>query len=452
MAVESMRAGAGQAAQTETTPSRAPRRIVLCLDGTWNGAFDETKRRDGQTVLKPTNPLKLCRAVKPFDDKGVGQIAYYAIGVGSLSVYPGTSNWLLHHFDRILGGAFGAGFEGNVEDALHFLTLNYEPGDEVYIFGFSRGAGTARAVTKFLEWNRGVPQKGDAYYLPLLFREYLRVQGGTDDRQYERFKDKLDDENKKRPQKKPLERFTPVTVRYLGVWDTVMALGSRLNSRGANTSSQNRAFFAGDAPASCVKRARQALAIDERRFDFRPEVWIKALDGQEVEQRWFAGVHSNVGGGYLHDGLANVAFHWVMNGAEKEGLQVDHAFADVYEGGSLDSLYQSSTPFYQVFDLIRNTVGRGERELHGFHADLSPSVIERMRAKPSEVLDSERQPSSKPYRPENVLRFLAAQPNLDSYLQEIGLKNVAIKDLPEDVQERIKTLRATSAAIGGARP
>ena len=135
------------------------RRIVLCLDGTWNSAFAEAKRRDGKTVLKPSNPLKLARAVKQFAADGTEQIVYYAIGVGSLSVYPGTANWLLHQVDRILGGAFGARFEANVEDAVHFLTLNYEPGDEVFVFGFSRGAGTARAVTRFLEWNRGEPSQ-----------------------------------------------------------------------------------------------------------------------------------------------------------------------------------------------------------------------------------------------------------------------------------------------------
>jgi len=90
------------------------RRIVLCLDGTWNSAFAEKKRRDGHTVLKPSNPLKLARAVKPFAADGTEQIVYYSIGVGSLSVYPGTANWLLHHVDRILGGAFGARFEANV--------------------------------------------------------------------------------------------------------------------------------------------------------------------------------------------------------------------------------------------------------------------------------------------------------------------------------------------------
>ncbi|HKS21376.1 MAG TPA: DUF2235 domain-containing protein [Thermoanaerobaculia bacterium] len=408
------------------------RRIVLCLDGTWNSAFAEKKRRDGHTVLKPSNPLKLARAVKPFAADGTEQIVYYSIGVGSLSVYPGTANWLLHHVDRILGGAFGARFEANVEDAVHFLTLNYEPGDEVYVFGFSRGAGTARAVTRFLEWNGGVPQKCDAYYLPLLFREWLRVKGVGDNRTF--------------LAAKTLKPFEPVTVKYLGVWDTVMALGSRLHATaGSTTAGKKRAFFAGDTPSACVVRARQALAVDERRFDFRPEVWRAALPGQQVEQRWFAGVHSNVGGGYDRDGLANIAFHWIIDGASQSQLELDADFTKFFKGFAGDTLYVSSTPFYKVLDKIRSMKGDGKRTVHGYNAVLSGSVVDRMNS--STLLDDERKAVKTPYRPENAIRFLAEQPDLTAYLQQIGAKQTT---LPADVMQQIERLRAQAAA--GATP
>lgn len=398
------------------------RRIVLCLDGTWNSAFAEAKRRDGKTVLKPSNPLKLARAVKQFAADGTEQIVYYAIGVGSLSVYPGTANWLLHQVDRILGGAFGARFEANVEDAVHFLTLNYEPGDEVFVFGFSRGAGTARAVTRFLEWNRGVPQKSDAYYLPKLFREWLLVKGAGDNSGF--------------LEKVQLKPFTPVTVKYLGVWDTVMALGSRLHAtRGSTTAGNKRAFFAGDTPSRCVARARQALAIDEQRFDFRPEVWVSALEGQRVEQRWFAGVHSNVGGGYQRDGLANIALKWIVDGAREEQLDVDDDFIVHFKGFSGDTLYESSTPFYKVFDFARSAMGRGKRTIHGCNADLSPSVIERMTR--SEIFDQDGNKKPAHYRPEGVMRFLAEQPDVLAAIRASG------KPLPDDVLKEIERFRKT---------
>src|SRR5262245_13662500 len=155
-----------------------PRRLVVCLDGTWNSTYDETERDDGHKVLKPSNVLKLCRAVNPRSSQDQRtQIAYYDIGVGSLAEFPGTSNHLLQRTDKILGGGWGAGFEGNIEDALEFIVLNYEDGDGLFLFGFSRGAATARGVTRFIDWAGGLPRKTDAYYLPRLFREFVLGHG-----------------------------------------------------------------------------------------------------------------------------------------------------------------------------------------------------------------------------------------------------------------------------------
>src|SRR5262245_32932065 len=115
-----------------------PRRLVLCLDGTWNNAYTLKKRTDSHAVFKPSNVLKVARAIIPYDaDNDRQQVVRYDTGVGSLARYPGIPNRLLSLTDRGLGGAWGAGFEENVEEALEFLALNHQPGDEVYIFGFS---------------------------------------------------------------------------------------------------------------------------------------------------------------------------------------------------------------------------------------------------------------------------------------------------------------------------
>ncbi|MYH56836.1 MAG: DUF2235 domain-containing protein, partial [Boseongicola sp. SB0675_bin_26] len=108
-------------------------RLVLCLDGTWNSPFKPVTRDDGSKVLKPTNPLKLARAVRPVDDAGARQLTYYDSGIGALGVYPGKSNAILSFFDSKLGGMFGAGFEANVEEAASFLALNYTRGDHVFV-------------------------------------------------------------------------------------------------------------------------------------------------------------------------------------------------------------------------------------------------------------------------------------------------------------------------------
>ena len=103
----------------------------------------------GQAVLKPTNVLKLSRALLPWDpETRREQITYYEVGVGSLTRYPGGANRLLFQTDRALGGLEGAGFEANIESALTFLVLNYQPSDEVFVFGFSRGAATARVTLR----------------------------------------------------------------------------------------------------------------------------------------------------------------------------------------------------------------------------------------------------------------------------------------------------------------
>ncbi len=430
-------------------PTRDPRRLVLCLDGTWNSAYDEQRRSDGHSVLKPTNVLKLCRSVLPRGGAGaVEQIAFYDVGVGSIAIYPGLPNRLLHLSDRALGGAWGAGFEANIENALSFLALNYQEGDQVFLFGFSRGAATARALTHFLDWAGGLPVKSDAYYLPQLFREFVVSRGeASRDEVIARIDRERAAERRPLP---PLEPFQAIDVELLGVWDTVMALGSRFRSTGASTSTVSQSFYIDHQPAACVKHARQALAVDEARYDFRPEIWDRPRDGQTLEQRWFAGVHANVGGGYVHDGLANVPFHWILDGATALGLEVDRRFAANYRAFPQDALYRSDSPVYRVLDALRFRTGRGKRRLVGRLAtanlSLDPSVIHRIAAVPGERFPELKQP----YRPENVLLFLACQPDLEQYLKGLGLDDEH-RRLPPDVLQRIGELRsrcgtATAAA------
>ena len=444
------------AAQATTVSAPEPRHLVLCLDGTWNSTYDRKYREDGSTVLKPTNVLKLCRAVLPGGADQGEQVAYYDIGVGSLATYPGTANRLLALADKGLGGAYGAGFEGNIEDALHFLVFNYREGDEVYIFGFSRGAATARALTRFLDWSGGLPTKRDAYYLPELFREYIAVHGeGSSGQAIERINARRTTEKRSRP----LDPFRPVSVEYLGVWDTVMALGSRFQAKGTSTSSVSKSFHVDFQPARCVKHARQALAIDEERFDFRPEIWTGHRPEQKLEQRWFAGVHSNVGGGYPRDGLANLAFQWILDGAaaQEHGLKVDRDFTRIYNGFAQAQLYRSDNLLYRVLEALRRRSGRGVRKLFDparpqeANLSLAASVLHRIQANPA---NPDFQLGGKPYRPQNVLLFLASQPDLLGYLA--GIEKLKPKDqcLPQDVLQRIEELRKKTrvAAQPGASP
>jgi uncharacterized protein (DUF2235 family) len=424
------------------------RRLVLCLDGTWNNAYSRKKRTDGHAVFKPSNVLKTARAIAPYDsDTDRLQIVLYHIGVGSLARYPGIPNRLLALTDKALGGGWGAGFEENVEEALEFLAHNHQAGDEVFIFGFSRGAATARALTRFLDWAGGLPLKHDSYYLPVLFHDYVLHHGNEPiATALQRINS---DRSNERPARPPLESFKPVDVVFLGVWDTVMALGPRFRGHDTPTSSPSQSFHISDRPDQCVRHARQALAIDEVRYDFRPEIWqAPRSDSQTLKQRWFAGVHSNIGGGYVNDGLANLALHWLLEEAHAQGLTLDANFLGHYRGYSQDRLYRSDSVLYRCLDAVRWRVGRGRRSLvaqpESAQLTLNRSVITRIQTDPHEEKDGHPgQPAHpglrKPYRPENVLQLLANQADLVAFLTSLGVDPPA---LPADVTRRLDKLRA----------
>jgi uncharacterized protein (DUF2235 family) len=449
--------------QLRAGSTSTPRRFVLCLDGTSNSDFDDKLRApkkhpaDSQagksgpatgsgklepiSVLKPTNVLKICRGVLPWDQATRReQIAYYEIGVGSLTRYPGVANRLLWKTDSVLGGLEGAGFEANIESAVSFLVLNYQPGDEVFVFGFSRGAATARGLTRFLDWTGGrLPSKSDAYYLPVFFHEFVVGQARKS------FDDVVKgiDTIRKSEDYPPLDlsSFHAISIHFLGVWDTVMALGSRFHS-GSATSSVSHTFYLENQPAACVRNARQALAIDEARSDFRAEVWTGHRSGQSLKQRWFAGVHSNVGGGFVYDGMANVALAWMLEQAKQYGLAMDPDFIDHYRPFVYDKLYPEPS-YYKIADLIRGRRGQGKRQVTGDEMSLDPSVFKRIQTDPQKWPRMEGQP----YRPRNVFAFLACVPDLQQYLA--GL--VVTAPLPADAVAQIQALRQDCAKTS-ARP
>ena len=361
-----------------------PRRLIACMDGTWNSTYVPKKRSDHYSVVKPSNVLKLARAVLPRDPAtNREQVVYYDIGVGALATYPGLPNKLLHLSDKLLGGGRGAGFEGNVEDALCFLAFNHRPGDDVFIFGFSRGAATAQAATRFIDWAGGLPTKRDSYYLPALFRIYVETRGK---RPFASVLAQINDARaKERVRRDPLGAFTPINVVLLGVWDTVIAMGSRAKIPGKAGS---RSFHIGPQPPRCAAHACQALAIDELRVEFRPEIWDSPQPGQTLHQHWFAGVHSNIGGGYVDDRLANLTFEWMCEHARVHGLALDDAFARYYRGYAQDQQYRSDSLGYRIWDLLPGRRGHGPRQLTGrpdtANLTLDKSVIERIQTDPNE--------------------------------------------------------------------
>lgn len=269
------------------------KRLVLCCDGTWNSA---DKEDDGG---KPcvTNVVEIAFRIAKRDG-GIPQVLYYDQGVG-------TGNFV----DHISGGAFGGGLIDNIYDGYRFLIANYEVGDEIFLFGFSRGAFTARSMAGMIRKCGILKREAVAHYrealdlykderhpddlAPLHFREQYSVCGGEN-----------------------------IGIRMIGVWDTVGALGIPL--RGFRGMTRKHFQFHDTELSGSVKYAFHALAIDEHRAPFEPTLWTaKPKEGQVVEQKWFCGAHSDVGGGYEERGLSDFALQWMIEKAVQAGLAID---------------------------------------------------------------------------------------------------------------------------------
>jgi uncharacterized protein (DUF2235 family) len=270
------------------------KRLVICCDGTWNTP-DQTK--DGRPC--PTNVTKLALAVAE-DDGGVAQRLYYHRGVGS------------YGRPRLRGGAFGVGLSHDVLRAYRFIVDNYEPGDEIFLFGFSRGAFTVRSTAGLLN-NAGVLRAENADRIDDAYALYRARAVKPRDIESELFRRSYSHETS----------AFHTRIRFIGVWDTVGALGIPTIGPKFLTDWVNRRFAFHDTELSSrVDAAAHALAIDEKRRAFKPALWSQRdhADGQSIEQVWFAGVHCDVGGGYPDASLADVTLGWLAGRAQKYGL------------------------------------------------------------------------------------------------------------------------------------
>lgn len=295
------------------------KRLVVCCDGTWNSA---------DAAQDFTNVVRIARAASPYDarvEPAVPQIVYYQAGVG-------TGGDAVQH---VVGGALGMGLSRNVRDAYAFVAHNYCEGDEVFLFGFSRGAYTARSVAGLIGY-AGLLHKRDMDDFALLWEGYRRKgePGQQDVRAH--FPD----------------RHASVPIRCIGVWDTVGALGI--------PGHLDRVFtrfyqFHDTELGAHVEHAFQALALDETRSEFEPAVWTQMpeskTNGQVLRQVWFPGVHSNVGGGYDEHGLSDIALAWMAGQVEPLlALDVDYLRLrqDRRDDWGLGRIYDSARGWWQL--------------------------------------------------------------------------------------------------------
>ncbi|MBM7440397.1 DUF2235 domain-containing protein [Streptomyces sp. HB132] len=269
------------------------KRLVVCCDGTWNFADQPSK----------TNVAKVALSVRQGATAQKEQRVYYHSGVGS------------RRWERLQGGAFGMGLSRNVADAYRFLVETYEPGDQLFLFGFSRGAFTARSLAGLVR-NSGILRREHADLMQeawSLYRDRIEQPNGAASTLFRR------------------SYARETGIRFIGVWDTVGALGIPLPDAALLHPLVNRFNhrweFHDTQLSGWIKGAFHALAIDEKRSAFQPTLWHQRPDaarqGQELKQVWFAGVHCDVGGGYKEAGLSDITLLWMVDQARRYGLEID---------------------------------------------------------------------------------------------------------------------------------
>ena len=255
------------------------KKIVICCDGTSNDFGDHN-----------SNVVKLFNVLEKNTDR---QITYYDPGVGTPSTYD-AFNPITKKLEYVLGQSFGYGLNQNIMDAYAFLMKTYEEGDELYFFGFSRGAYTVRALAGLINTCGLLYANSEN-----LIAETMRIF-------HDRKAGKIAGDFKK--------TFSRVCkVHFLGLWDTVSSIGWVYSPMTLQGTSNNES----------VANVRHAISIDERRAFFRQNLWGTRFEKQQdIRQVWFAGVHSDVGGSYLEEvsNLSNISLEWMIVEAMAKGL------------------------------------------------------------------------------------------------------------------------------------
>lgn len=275
------------------------KRLAIFLDGTLN------------SVETNTNVWRMRALCAAKSKDGRPQLVYYGIGVNGF-----------------LGGVFGHGLDENIRLAYEWLVENYNDGDEIFIFGFSRGAFTARSLAGLIAID-GILKAGSPIGITELFDRYKK----GDEESIWKLKEMevSGDIGKLTVQEKWLLKYSqPVKVKVVGVWDTVGSIGWKAgNLPGISRSTFD---YLQTGLRIHILNGYHALAIDEHRDDFAPTLWdvrhpkdpnapiAQARPLSSVEQRWFVGAHANVGGGYQTDLLAQAPLRWMMKKAESQGL------------------------------------------------------------------------------------------------------------------------------------
>ena len=307
-------------------------RLVVCCDGTWN-----TPDQEKGGVPTPTNVVRLYNTLVEDAD----QRRYYHPGVGTDGGF----------VDHLMGGGMGAGLAANIKSAYAWLARYHTDGDSIHLFGFSRGAYTVRSLAGMLR-ACGLPRISN----PPTGEEWRAIDDLYDEVYRPDHPGRDEDARPPHPR---------VDVAFLGVWDTVGALGIPATLGILNLFDvDERHKFDDTCLGPHIRHARHAVALDEARGPFTPTLWanvaeVDRADGRTARQMWFTGDHSGVGGGYAEVGLSDLALRWMISETQavRSGLAFHKGMVDqIRENGHDDVLHDSCTTAYKLMGALPRAV------------------------------------------------------------------------------------------------
>jgi uncharacterized protein (DUF2235 family) len=331
------------------------KRLIVCCDGTWQDLSSTC----------PSNVVKLAQSIKPIANDGTAQIVFYDQGIG-------TEN------EKILGGAAGVGIDNNIQDCYRFLSFNYCQGDEIYLFGFSRGAYTIRSLAGMI-YCSGLLERTHITRAPEAYELYRNRDIKPRDREAVQYR-------------QTYGARVPITL--LGCFDTVGALGIPLVAplRIFDQRLHRRYKFHDTTLNKFVLNALHAMAIDEIRavFDVTPMTPHPDATSQRVIQKWFPGEHGCVGGGTEeHRGLSDGALKWMIDSIIEMGLGLEFDFNAIPDGIEPDPYcnFKNDPGFFKLAGIKLRDVGDAVESIH-------ESTIQRVQGRQD-------------YRPKNLKQVMA---------------------------------------------
>jgi uncharacterized protein (DUF2235 family) len=342
------------------------KRIAIFCDGTWN---TPDKSEDGK--LCQTNVVKMANALSSVSSDGTAQMLYYDTGIGS----EGKMS------KRVFDGATGFGISGKILQAYRFVINNYEPGDELFLFGFSRGAFTVRSLSGLIR-NSGILKTVN---LNLVEKAYSIYRS-----RHPRFQPREIEATLFR-RTYAVEETT--RIKFIGVWDTVGALGNPLFMK--SILSRRNQFHDTDL-SSRVDHAFHALAVDEKRKNFEATLWHQqpGIKEQVLEQVWFPGVHSDVGGGYPETGLSDIALQWMLQKAMSCKLSFERITANP---DSTARMHETYTGFYKLQSKLFRPIDKADPNDGRTNESLHPTVMQRYK-------------NDNTYKPKNLVDYFNQHP------------------------------------------